>query len=423
MQGNIAKTAVSKGLIAIGNFIILILTTQFLGADVRGEIALLVLAVSITALVSQLIGGPAMVYLLKEKTASAMLFPALLWSILSAMAVNSIFLSFSLMPYYLFIPAVIISFIHSIGLIFSFILLGKQHIKVYNMILMLQTAITILVLLGLIYVSQTDRNAFFYALGCAYAISSLIAFLAIWPTITKRLLGFNFKLFKQMFTYGIITQTANLAHLFSNRISYFVLEAFAGFNVLGIFSAGSSVSETTLIFSTSASLIMYSKISNTGKTWSNQKETLLWAKLSFIITALTFTVFACLPESFYQTLLGKEFGEARLVVIGLSIGISFLSATSLIAHYFSGTGKFKISTYTSLISFIIIGILIYPMVNAWGMLGAAIATSIGFSISCFYIFFRFRKEYPFSLRELLLSKSDFRLLSNEIKHLFSKTSN
>jgi O-antigen/teichoic acid export membrane protein len=419
MQGSIIQTIVSKASIAIGNFLILLLTTQFLGAGVRGEIALLVIAISITALISQVIGGPAIIYLSRENNTNKMFLPAYLWAVLASFLVNYILCEFSLLPDYLFLDAFLISLLHCFALINSFFLLGKQNFKTYNYLMILQTIVTLVVLYGLISFDVLDVSAYKSALVIAYFLVFLISFLIISKELRFREFELNLKLAYTMLTYGFITQTANLSHLLSNRISYFVVEILLGLSLLGIFSAGSSFAETSLIVSASASMIMYSRISAEGKTTQNILQTLVWSRISFWLTFSALIVLCLLPESLYLWLLGNEFGRAKEVIFALTPGLSLLSASALLSHYFSGTGRFKISTYSSLISFAVTATLIYPFVSFWELKGAAWATSAGFTASTFFLFYMFKRELRFNIKSLLLNKSDFQLILNEISQSIS----
>jgi len=420
MQGSILQTIISKAGIALGNFLILLLTTQFLGAEVRGEIALLVIAISITALISQVIGGPAIVYLSRENSVSSMFLPAYVWAVITSFAVNYVLCLFSLLPEYLFLDAFLISILHCFALVNYFFLLGKQKFKTYNFLMLLQTITTIVVLYASIFWGILDVRAYKIALLVTYALVFLISLIITSAKLNLSEFSFKSRLIVSMFTYGFITQAANLSHLLSNRVSYFVVEVILGISLLGVFSAGSSFAETSLIVSASASMIIYSRISAEGKTPQNILDTLAWSRISFWLTFIVLTVLCLLPESLYLWLLGKEFGRAKDVIFALAPGLSFLSASSLLSHYFSGTGRFKISTYSSLISFLVIAILVFPFTQLWDLKGAAWATSTGFVASTVYLFLMFKRDFSFGLKSLLLKKSDWQLISNELIHFYKR---
>jgi O-antigen/teichoic acid export membrane protein len=420
MQGNILKTSINKGITAVFNFLTLLLTTQMLGAEVRGEIALLVLAITICGLFSQMVGGPALVYLSNEKDPTQMLLPSYLWTIFISILTVYLLVFFHLLPEKLFFEAIILSIIHGLGLFHGFILLGRQKIKNYNLLSLIQSLISFLVLAGAVSLGMKDVFSFTKALGAAYSVYLLLSLFFSLPFLPFNKSKINFGIFPSMFAYGLITQTANIAHLLSNRISFFVLEKFAGIALLGVFSAGVALGETMLIFSASASLIIYSKISAEGRTAENIKQTFQWAKISIWLTFIILCFTCILPKEFFIFLLGKSFSDVKIALIFLTPGLVVLSGSSLLSHYFSGTGRFRISTGASVISMFIAIILAVPCIYFLGMKGAAISVSAGMISSGVYLFHVFRKELNFSLTSFMIQKDDFNLIKQEFNSIINK---
>ncbi|MFN4122792.1 MAG: lipopolysaccharide biosynthesis protein [Flavobacteriales bacterium] len=417
MEGSIVKTTLNKGLIAVSNFIILLLTTQLLGPEVRGEIALLVLAITISALISQMVGGPAIVYLSHEKRPSQMLLPSYIWAVMSGLGCNVVMTFLDLLPEKLLFNSIALSILHSLGLFHGFILLAKQKIKNYNILLLLQSLTSLIVLALALSLEISDVSAFVSALAVSYSLYFLLSFFFSLPYFQMRKDWLNIKQFPSLFGYGIITQTANIAHLLSNRFSFFVVERFVGLVALGIFSAGVALSETMLIFSGSASMIMYSKISKEGKTATNIYHTYVWSKISFWLIALLMMVLVLLPSTFYQFLLGASFGEVSEIILFLAPGLIFMSASSLLSHYFSGTGRFRISTAASLLAFVISALCAVPLTLLYSLHGAALSVSAGMMASGIYLFVIFNREYKLSLNKVFPDRNDFAVVRNEFKHI------
>jgi O-antigen/teichoic acid export membrane protein len=423
MEGSIVKTTINKGLIAVSNFIILLLTTQLLGPEVRGEIALIVLAISISALISQMVGGPAIVYLANEKAPSEMFLPSYLWAVVSGLGCNVVMVTLELLPEKLLFNSIALSILHSLGLFHGFILLGKQKIKNYNILLLLQSLTSLIVLALALSLAIADVSAFVSALAVSYSLYFLLSFFFSLPYFQLRRNLLNLKQFPSLFAYGIITQTANIAHLLSNRFSFFAVERIIGLVALGIFSAGVAVGETMLIFSGSASMIMYSKISKEGKTATNIYHTYVWSKISFWLITCIMIVLVLLPSSFYQFLLGASFGNVSQIILFLAPGLMLMSASALLSHYFSGTGRFRISTAASLLAFVVSVLCAVPLTMLYSLPGAALSVSAGMIASGIYLFAVFNREYKLSLNMVLPDKNDYEVVKNEFKHIFKSNKN
>ena len=111
----------------------------------------------------------------------------------------------------------------------------------------------------------------------------------------------------------------------------------------------------------------------------------------------------------------------------LGIGIFIFSANVILAHYFSGLGKFKINTIASIIGLIVttvLGFASIPLLKSLPYLQAltlvGIITSISYTTSCIYSFICFKKDADVTLKDFLLQKEDFYLLQVEIKKTFNR---
>ena len=64
----------SRVIVSLLNLMLLLATTQFFGAEARGEISLFVVWITMIAMVGQLFGGPVVVYFLKRIKPARLLF-------------------------------------------------------------------------------------------------------------------------------------------------------------------------------------------------------------------------------------------------------------------------------------------------------------------------------------------------------------
>ena len=85
---------------AVLSFLMLLLTTRYLGKDVRGEIAAIQLAISIVQLVSDLAGSSSMVYLVPRTSLTKLLLAGSAWAVFSAATIG-----LSLVHFFDVIPA------------------------------------------------------------------------------------------------------------------------------------------------------------------------------------------------------------------------------------------------------------------------------------------------------------------------------
>ena len=67
MLRKIIQTIFSKGIISIINFLVVLITARYLGAEGRGQISILFLNVTAILLFNDIIGGSALVYIIPKK--------------------------------------------------------------------------------------------------------------------------------------------------------------------------------------------------------------------------------------------------------------------------------------------------------------------------------------------------------------------
>jgi O-antigen/teichoic acid export membrane protein len=141
-------------------------------------------------------------------------------------------------------------------------------------------------------------------------------------------------------------------------------------------------------------------------------------KVSLIIGVCCVLVLFLIPVKLYQVIFGQEFGYVRLVIIYLSPGIISVVGHSIIAHYFSGTGRHYLNTIGSAIGLAVVagvGILIVP---GMGLKGAAIASSLAYVISFVFHITVFMKITGTSLYALIPSKEDARFIIHKFYRSF-----
>ncbi|MBL4655359.1 MAG: hypothetical protein JKY33_06015, partial [Bacteroidia bacterium] len=88
MFKKIISTIGSKFLITGLNFATVILTTQALGAEGRGEVSLFFLNIVIVMMFNDFVGGGALVYLIPRNEPFKVLIPSYIWGILCSACIS-----------------------------------------------------------------------------------------------------------------------------------------------------------------------------------------------------------------------------------------------------------------------------------------------------------------------------------------------
>jgi O-antigen/teichoic acid export membrane protein len=240
--------------------------------------------------------------------------------------------------------------------------------------------------------NQLDINSYLYA----YLAGQLTLLIFTLPLAIK--IGFTsvkFNDLKRAFLAltqaGFLIQLGNVFQFGVYRINYLILEVFVSTSSLGVFSLGNQLSEKTLIPVNATSMVQYIEVSNTEDLNKALQITINVLVLAQIVSTLSVTLLVVIPQNVISFLFGEEFGESSILFPILGLGIFFLANSTIISHYFSGLGKFKINTIISFfgaIATIGVGFSIIPQ---YGIIGAAWTSSIVFGAQAIINFFVFKQ--------------------------------
>ena len=422
MINKVLGTIGSRLLGAVLSLCILMISSKQLGAECLGTISLIILGVTIVQMVNNFVGGSALVYLIPRFDAFQLIIPSYIWAFVTAFICTFILNLLSLIPHEYYYHVMLLSLIQSLFSINLSLLLGKEKVKQYNIINVLQIILMITALLIMIFVFE-KKNVMSYiiALYISWGFSMLLGFL-----FAIKLFKFSdFKnireVLKNMLHFGSYLQIANIIQLFNYRLSYYFIECFIGRSAVGIYSAGVQLSEGLWLTGKSMSIVQYSKLSNTEDLEYSKKITLVFGKISFLITFFLLIILLLLPQNVFSFFFGKDFHELPIVILSLASGILFFSLSFSLSSYFSGIGKpyhNSISSAAGLIFTVVLGLILIPR---YQLIGAGITASAAYLTILTYQLVFFLKLSGAKAREMLITKEDITLFMAELKNFIKKS--
>jgi O-antigen/teichoic acid export membrane protein len=397
---------------AIMNFFMLLLTTHALGKEVRGEISIIQLSINIIHLISDIVGGPGLVYLVPRTKLSVLYITGWLWALFSCAGIGVILVQGGWMPATFSTEVLIASFLLSLNSINMNILLGQQRIKEYNLLLYIQNGLMFATMAASIFILKHE-HAVPYLDACyvAYGITFLFGLSLVLKKKHEPQLKENRSVFMVLFANGFFTQIATLTHQLSIRQSYYHLETAMHDNKasVGIFSTAISLAEAILLFSASVAAVLMSKVSNEIGDEISRKRALRLSKFSVAITLPGVMLFVLLPPDFYSWLLGKDFSAVHSTFVALAPGIIMVSFGTVFGHYFSGSGKHYMNFFSGICALSITLTIIHPLIAANGTEGAGWSATFSYSGLAVFIFIMFMisgRKYSGEWKELLPNRND-----------------
>ncbi len=368
-------------------FLTIILISQILGVEAKGEQAIMVYNINLLLMLFTLIGNSTLIYLTPRKDFSNLIIPSFLWIVITAILVS------------LFFPniCVFIAVLAAISEINQFLLLGKQKISQANILKLIYPLVSFSYILILWLLNRFDSvEDFITAMLIAYLISFFYGIFALRDEykniklISKQELTSSFK---TLFSLGVTKQIGYIAQSMNYRLCFYILGFYCGETLVGIYSNAVSLSEAVMLFGSSLALVQYSSLSNNEDDSSSKQFSWKMSKINGIFTALALLVLCLLPSEVYSFVFGKGFEEISQAIRILSIGVLPLSIASNFTQYFYAKGNFKISTFASIIGLgvtIIAGLILIPK---YQLQGAALAATLSFftTFAIEFYFFVFRK--------------------------------
>lgn len=227
-----------------------------------------------------------------------------------------------------------------------------------------------------------------------------------------------FEVIKKGITYAIALFILNLNY----KIDIVFLEWFGGPKDIGIYSVGVTLSELIWQVPSAMGMVLFSKSANSKSTQeaTNRSTRLLrfsWPPILFCSVILWYTA-----PIFVSVLYGEEFIYSASVIRILLPGVVAMVVFKILNADLAGRGKplFALKVYFfSLFINVILNAILIPLL---GIIGAAIASSISYSLGAIIFGSLYLKNNNLSARKILfLNKEDKAILGDLLMKIKRKT--
>ncbi|MFH1121541.1 MAG: polysaccharide biosynthesis C-terminal domain-containing protein [Bacteroidota bacterium] len=384
MIRKVISTTVSRLLIALINLAVVWISARNLGAEGMGTISLIILGISINQLVSSIMGGSALVYLVPRHPVIQLLMPAWMWALVVS-AGGSLLLGWLRL-----VPDIFIADLFWISLLQSFfsinqnVLLGKEKVFHFNLMALVQVVlvlVTILILFGIF--SLISVKSYIIALYISFGSAFLVSNAMIYKYIVLQNC-WSRQILKKAFQFGGYLQAASFMQLFNYRLSYYIIEKYFDRATLGVFSIGVQISESVWIISKSIAMVQYARIANSNNPDYSRNLTAAFIRITTILTLAMLGVLLLLPNSFFVLIFRSDFSNLHQVIQSLSAGILSVAISLILSHFFSGSGRPWYNMVSSGIGLIFTLILGFTLIPYLGIIGAGITASAAYTAGMLY---------------------------------------
>lgn len=420
MFKKVLETIGTRYVLAVLNLALIFINARVLGVQGVGLAGLIIAAVNIVVAFNSVLCGNTIVYFMNKYAVRQVLVPSYLWTPISSVIVCLLMFLLGLLPEGYEMDIFWLSLLNSYVAANARFLLGKDKIKGFNLTFFLQGGLLFFLLLYFYYLCG-NQNIEAYLLGMylANGTAFLVSALLLIPHLTKTneasvRIPF-FKLVREMFAYGLWSSADSLAEIYTTRLNYFLVRNFTGLGAVGLLDAGTKISESVWHISRSVSFITYSEVSREKEEANRKLIALRLFKFTFVaVTAITLII-TLIPEWIYTDyLFTPEFAGMRLIILILAPGIIAFACNNVLGHYFIGSGRVRISAYSSFTGLIVLILVGFILIPTHGVIGSAITSSIAFVAMLTFSVVLFSKQTSTRLREFIPNKQDFSYIREKI---------
>ncbi|WP_210148337.1 polysaccharide biosynthesis C-terminal domain-containing protein [Chryseobacterium scophthalmum] len=418
-QLKVVQTFISRFLILILSFGLVIFSTNMWGSEGKGTISIVIANVALVSFFSSIFSGSSTSYFARKFKVEQVLVYSYLWSLIVGTAVPLIF-SFAAIQNEFLYYLVGISVLSSLLSTNISLFIGTQNIRFFNIYTVLQQLVHVLFIAILIYIVKLkDVSVYFLAQIFCLALLFLTSLILILKKCKFSEFSFSKSVFINMFEYGWKTQLSAFIQFLNYRLSFYFLEYFEGIAVVGIFSIGITFSEAIWTITRSIAVVLYSDVVNSESREESIVKTKSSLKLSFTLMLVFVLGILIIPDFVYPFIFGKEFSETKLIMLLLAPGILAIAVSDMIGYYFSGIKELKILNIKSIVGLLITVCFSFFAIPKWGIWGACFVTTLSYVVSACILFWKFYQSTDFKIRDYIISKDEI----NTLIKTFSKKSN
>lgn len=293
------------------------------------------------------------------------------------------------------------------------VLIGNMHFKSYSFFTIIPniTLLTLLFITTRLFKLSLEETAFYFMSGYILTVFSLGLYLAIRYKVFKNLKYFRKEISTYILRYGFQSYLSNGITFLNYRINIFIIGYYLGSKDVGFYSTCLVVVDFIWLISSTMASITYPMFSNPNIVDLRKKLIPIITRSILLLTTLAFATFYILGDFLIPLLFGKDFLVIKSILLILAPGIILFGAGKIITADFVSQGKPKINIYLNTIALLMTIILNYIFIPHFGLIGAAMASSLSFICAFIFSIFIYCRMTHTKIWDYIIPEiSDFKLI-------------
>jgi len=294
-----------------------------------------------------------------------------------------------------------------------------EKFKRYNLILLTDPFFLLLLTLILIGIFHFGVKAACFAFLAGTYLATIISLLLLIPYLKNVDKIQSRSILKKSLTYGGKAHLSNIITFFNYRLDLILVNFFLTPAATGVYVVAVQIAERMWILSRSVSTVLLPKLVSLNKTTDTRKILIpLVCRWIFWVSFMAAIVLALLSTPLIKLLFGNDYLDAAGALLWLLPGIVVGSIARVFSNDIAAHGKPEINLYISIIVVfcnVIANIMLIPL---YGINGAAIATTISYTLNAILKFIIYNKINRIKWKEIfLMTEYDLELLQKIFKLL------
>ena len=242
----------------------------------------------------------------------------------------------------------------------------------------------------------------------ANIIILLISIVTVWRKLEIRKVRFKFNkdYQKQSIEYGFKSYLANMITFLNYRLDTFLIKALSKNTIaVGQYGVSVSLAEQVWVFASAISSVMFPYVTSIESDEEKSKVTSTTFKIVMVVTFFAISVLF-FASNLIGIIYGADYYGSIMPLKILLIGIFSLSLGKILANDIAARGKPELNALSNLVGLVVNVVLNIVLIPKFGISGAAMATSISYTLTAIIFLISFLKLTGLSLKELFIFNKD-----------------
>lgn len=410
MKNQYFISVIAKIVIIGSSFLSSVILARYLGPVLKGEYAYILNYVTIFSLILNLGFGQSYTYFKRKYGYEA-----------KQHFVNLYYLQFGV---YILITITSIFFIKSntliIILVLSIITQFSSQFDFMAMVInvnkknIISTIYNLIYLIVLLFIFKyTSKNLVIVLIALALKLLLTTLNLIVYNGLKPKRNYLNKKLIIEILQFSFFPMITSLLITFNYNLDIIILERYMKFSDIGIYSIAVALAGMLWILPDAFKDVLFSRTAEKDSI----REITFSIKFNLYFCVLIIVGFAIFGNSFIKLFYGNDYVKAYIVSLILFLGAIPMIFFKLINTLYIAKGRQKFAFYILLVSVITNLLLNMFLIPIIGLVGAAIASVITYSICGTIFLISFMKEYGVKFYDIIFINEDEK---NKVKKLFSR---